>query len=63
MNVDLAILERVRSHVNRRRLVETAQRLIEIPSPTGSAGAVSDCLAELLADDGFTVDRTDGRLP
>ena len=30
-----AILERLESHVNRQRLVETAGRLIEVPSPTG----------------------------
>ena len=35
MNADPAILERVKSHVDRRRLVETAQALIEVPSPTG----------------------------
>ena len=48
MNVDPAILERVKSHVDRRRLLETAQALIEVPSPTGSAGAVADRLAQIL---------------
>jgi acetylornithine deacetylase/succinyl-diaminopimelate desuccinylase-like protein len=60
MKVDRASLERVKSHVNRRRLLETAQRLIEVPSPTGSAGAASDRLAQILADDGFTVERPSG---
>ena len=32
-----AALERVRSHVDRRRLLETAEALIELPSPTGRA--------------------------
>jgi acetylornithine deacetylase len=55
MDPTSAIVERVRPHVDRRRLVETARRLIEVPSPTGEAGAVSDRLAELLAADGFAV--------
>ena len=63
MNVDPAMLERVKSHVDRRRLLETAQALIEVPSPTGSAGAVSDRLAQLLAADGFEVDRPAGGYP
>ena len=37
MNVDPAILERVKLHVDRQRLLETAKALIEVPSPTGSA--------------------------
>src|SRR5947207_6893785 len=52
-----ACIERVKPHVNRHRLVETARRLIEVPSPTGDAGAVSDRLAEILAADGFDVQR------
>jgi succinyl-diaminopimelate desuccinylase len=63
MNVDSAMLERVKSHVDRRRLLETARALIEVPSPTGSAGAVSDCLAHLLTVDGFKVDRPSGGYP
>ena len=31
--------------------------LIEVPSPTCSAGAVADQLASLLQDDGFEVER------
>lgn len=50
-------IEPLKRCVNRDRLVETARRLIEVPSPTGDAGAVSDRLAELLAAEGFTVDR------
>ncbi len=56
-------LDRLSSFVNRDRLVETAVRLIEVPSPTGDAGAVSDRLAEILADDGFEVERPDGGHP
>ena len=43
--------------INRDRMVETAVRLIEVPSRTGDAGAVSNRLAELLAADGFSVRR------
>ena len=52
-----SLIERLKRHVNRDRLVETARRLIEVPSPTGDAGAVSDRLAELLAAEGFAVER------
>jgi succinyl-diaminopimelate desuccinylase len=57
MNVDAASVERLKAHVNRARLIDTACRLIEVPSPTGEAGAVSDRLAEILQDDGFKVER------
>ncbi len=43
--------------VNPQRLMETAIALVEIPSPTRSAGAVADRLAEILRGDGFTVER------
>jgi acetylornithine deacetylase/succinyl-diaminopimelate desuccinylase-like protein len=51
------VLDHIRSHINRDRLLETAIKLIGIPSPTGNAGAVSDALAELLRSDGFEVER------
>ena len=50
-------LDRIRSCVHRARLLDTAVRLIAIPSPTGDAGAVSDALADLLTAEGFTVQR------
>lgn len=43
--------------IDRGRLLATAERLIAIPSPTGSAGGVADELARILRDDGFTVER------
>jgi len=43
--------------VDRRRLLDTAERLVAVPSPTGQAGAAADCLAELLRADGFAVER------
>ncbi len=63
MNTTTGIIERLKVHVSRRRLVETALKLIEVPSPTGDAGAVSDRLADLLAADGFDVQRLDGGHP
>src|SRR5829696_5746356 len=52
-----ADLSRVRSHVRRDRLLDTAVRLVSVPSPTGNAGAVLDALADLLTADGFQVER------
>src|SRR5438309_906074 len=43
--------------VDRRRLLDTATRLVAVPSWTGQAGAALDRLAELLAADGFRVER------
>ena len=63
MNLAPEIVERVKSCVNRQRLVETARQLIDVPSPTGAAAAVSDRLAEILAADGFTVKRPTGGYP
>src|SRR4051812_43710809 len=63
MEQDKVALDRLKSFVNRDRLVETAVRLIEIPSPTGNAAAVCDRLAEILAADGFEVERPEGGYP
>ncbi|MCI0638303.1 MAG: M20/M25/M40 family metallo-hydrolase [Gemmataceae bacterium] len=43
--------------VNRQRLLETAQKLVGVYSPTGQAKAALDCLAEILRRDGFVVER------
>jgi acetylornithine deacetylase/succinyl-diaminopimelate desuccinylase-like protein len=50
-------LERVRSLVQRDRLLDTAVRLVAVPSPTGDAGDVCDTLDQLLRRDGFNVQR------
>ncbi len=60
MEPTAALSDRLRRAVRRERLVDTAVRLIEVPSPTGSAGAALDRLAALLAEDGFAVERPDG---
>lgn len=49
--------ERLRRAIDRGRLVETARRLVAVPSRTGEAGAAADRLAELLRADGFGVER------
>jgi acetylornithine deacetylase/succinyl-diaminopimelate desuccinylase-like protein len=63
MNTEPGNIERSKSHVNQQRLVATARKLIDVPSPTGQAGAVSGVLAELLAADGFEVERPAGGYP
>ncbi len=57
MNEILTLRERLGQAVNRQRLLDTAVRLVSVPSRTGEAGAVSDCLADLLRADGFVVER------
>ncbi len=63
MNTDLAISERLRQAVNRQRLVETARRLVAIPSRTGEAGAAADQLARLLTEEGLRVERVSAGHP
>lgn len=58
-----SLLERIRPAVKRQRLIDTAVTLIAVPSRTGEAGAVCDCLAQLLSEDGFKVERPLGGYP
>ncbi len=60
---DAGLPDEIRSAVDRKRLVETAKALIALPSPTRSAGAAADRLAEILAGDGFLVERPDADWP
>ncbi len=60
---DASIVERLRRSVDCSRLLRIAERLIAAPSPTGSAGAAADALAEILAEEGFEVDRPDAGHP
>lgn len=57
------LLNRLARAIHRQRLLDTATRLIAVPSRTGEAGAVLDCLADLLTGDGFTVERPAGGYP
>jgi len=63
MNLSPEVVERIREAVNLDRLLDTAVKLIEIPSPTRSAGKVADKLAEILTEDGFAVERMDAGWP
>jgi acetylornithine deacetylase/succinyl-diaminopimelate desuccinylase-like protein len=49
--------EKVLAAVDEKRLLETAVALVDVPSPTLSAGAAADRLAEILTADGFSVER------
>ena len=59
MNELPGVVEQIREAIREERLLDTATRLIAIPSPTRSAAAVADCLAETLNVDGFGVLRAD----
>jgi acetylornithine deacetylase/succinyl-diaminopimelate desuccinylase-like protein len=50
-------IDRLFAAINPQRLLDTAQELVAIPSPTRSAGAVADRLAQILIQDGFEVER------
>ncbi len=52
-----ADVDRVLAAISPQRLLQTAEALIAVPSPTRSAGAVADKLAEILQQDGFNVER------
>jgi len=56
-HVNQEVSKQLATAIQPDRLVDTAVRLIEIPSPTRSAGDVSDRLEELLREDGFSVER------
>ncbi|HAA78712.1 TPA: hypothetical protein DCE37_26740 [Candidatus Latescibacteria bacterium] len=57
------LIQTVRNAVDERRIVETARALVDIPSPTRSAGEVADKLAEILSQDGFEVERPETDWP
>jgi acetylornithine deacetylase/succinyl-diaminopimelate desuccinylase-like protein len=63
MNPTTALCQRLSQAVNRQRLLDTAVRLVAVPSRTGEAGAAADCLAQLLAADGFRVERPEAGYP
>ena len=60
MELTSEIVEKLREAVQAERLRETAVKLIEVPSPTGEAGAVGERLQELLEGEGFEVERPEG---
>jgi acetylornithine deacetylase/succinyl-diaminopimelate desuccinylase-like protein len=63
MNNTPAIINKLREGLNRQRLIDTAVRLIAAPSWTGEATQACDCLAQILIEDGFAVERPKGGHP
>lgn len=57
------LIDQLREAIQLDRLLDTATRLIAIPSPTRQAGEVSDCLADILGQDGFEVERPEAGWP
>jgi acetylornithine deacetylase/succinyl-diaminopimelate desuccinylase-like protein len=57
------LIQSIQTAIDPQRLLDTAIALVEIPSPTRSAGAVANRLAEILAADGFTVERPTANWP
>jgi acetylornithine deacetylase/succinyl-diaminopimelate desuccinylase-like protein len=57
MDAASSLRDAVARRVDRRRLLDTATRLVAVPSRTGEAGAAADRLADMLKADGFAVDR------
>ena len=57
------LADSVLAAVNTERLVATAMALVEVPSPTRSAHAVADRLAEIIEADGFAVERPEADWP
>lgn len=55
--------ERISRHVDRRRLLAIAERLISVPSPTGEGGAVLESLAEIFREEGIGVERPEADHP
>lgn len=55
--ITASLNQKIAAAVNRQRLIDTAVKLIAVPSRTGEAGAVSDCLADMLKAEGFAVER------
>jgi acetylornithine deacetylase/succinyl-diaminopimelate desuccinylase-like protein len=55
--------DRLLAAVRRDRLLDTAVKLVAVPSRTGEAGAAADRLAEFLRADGFAVERPEAGHP
>ena len=56
-------IDKIRRAIQPERLLDTAVQLIEVPSPTRSAGAVADLLEQILRGDGFDVERPEAGWP
>jgi acetylornithine deacetylase/succinyl-diaminopimelate desuccinylase-like protein len=60
MEITPTLIKKLRDGLKRQRLIDTAVRLIAAPSWTGEATQACDCLAQILTDDGFAVERPTG---
>jgi acetylornithine deacetylase/succinyl-diaminopimelate desuccinylase-like protein len=63
MKTSDAVRHRVFDAIRPQRLLDTAEKLVAVPSKTGEAKGVLDCLAGILQKDGFTVERPAGNYP
>jgi acetylornithine deacetylase/succinyl-diaminopimelate desuccinylase-like protein len=59
MEIDRERVDAITAAVQIERLLDTAVKLIEVPSPTRSGAAVADRLQSILEVDGFHVERPD----
>ncbi len=58
-----SLQDQLNAAIQVERLVDTAVKIIGIPSPTLSAKGAADKLEEILEEDGFTVERPDANWP
>ena len=63
MSLSADVTGRLRSLINRDRLVRTVVELVQIPSRTGEASAVLDHLGAMLTQEGFRVERPEAGHP
>ncbi len=63
MSPHASLHDRVCRAVQPQRLLETVRKLVAVPSRTGEAKGALDCLADILAAEGFAVERPDGGYP
>lgn len=59
MKIEGQLVDAFTAAVRQDRLLDTAVKLIEVPSPTRSGAAVADRLQVILEGDGFAVERPD----
>ncbi len=63
MMLEPDIVEQLRAAVNEERLLDTAVKLIDVPSPTGTAKLALDTLDAILTQEGLEVERPDADHP
>ena len=63
MKTTESLRTRVFNAIRPERLLDIAFKLVTVPSRTGEAKGVLDCLADILKAEGFAVERPDGGYP